>query len=295
MRQICASLSILLLLSACTRTQDNFKPTIVITEPKAGTLSATGKTTVRGYAIDNTGIARLVVNGKNLMAEGNLRGTEGRRILPFAFVTEPYDKTDTKADQQYSITATDMSGQTVTQVLPILVDNTAPKIEISDATYTAGSLRISGTVFDNTKVNSILMNGNAINIKSASKVPFYTETKGLTATITAIDSVGNQAEHKVDSEVRRVGNDTTTTPDESGASEPPEITITSKEARPSGGLRVEGYVTDDVEVSSVTAAGTNLGLRPAKRVVFYAETYRSSMQIQATDSDDNVVNQTITL
>jgi len=177
-------------LSSCSRDQDGFKPRIVIEQPEAGMVSATGNTTVKGYAFDDRGVQRIEVNGKALYVAPQTAANvtnKGERIRPFEF------KTGGSGEQlSYVIKVTDVGGLSSSKELPLTVDLQKPTLEIVKAERRNSVSRISGVASDNQKVRSILVDGSALDLKPAPKREFYIEVPQARVTITVLDAVGNK-------------------------------------------------------------------------------------------------------
>ena len=185
-----ALLLFILPLSSCSRDQDGFKPRIVIEQPEAGMVSATGNTTVKGYAFDDRGVQRIEVNGKALyvapQTAANLTN-KGERIHRFEFKTG-----GTGEQLSYVIKVIDVGGLSSTRELPLTVDLQKPTLEIVKAERRNSVSRISGIAADNQKVRSILVDGSALDLKPAPKREFYIEVPQARVTITVLDAVGNK-------------------------------------------------------------------------------------------------------
>ena len=135
-----------------------------------------------GYALDDTGITQVTVDGK---AVPILPGS--RKLAHFQF------KTLVEGSQaKYTIAARDAAGNTSTLVLPITVDAVKPTIQVTAFEKSGNAIRVSGVAGDNTGVAQVLVDGNRLNITPGPRVEFFAETTGIWADIVVIDTAGNE-------------------------------------------------------------------------------------------------------
>ncbi|CAM4076698.1 hypothetical protein [Deinococcus frigens] len=173
----------LLLLGGCARTTDTFKPRISISSTTGGSVSREKSFLVDGYALDDTGVTQITVDGKPIPI---LPGS--RKLARFRF------KTLIEGSQgKYTIKARDAAGNEATLVLPISVDTVKPTIEVTRFEKSGNAIRVSGVASDNTGVAQVLVDGNRLNITPGQRVEFFAESTGIWADITVIDTAGNQA------------------------------------------------------------------------------------------------------
>ncbi|ABF45086.1 MULTISPECIES: PilN domain-containing protein [Deinococcus] len=181
-----APLALLLLaplLGGCTRTADTFKPRIVITSPDGGGVSRERSFTVRGYVLDDQGVAQITVDGKAIPIQPG-----SRKIANFAFQTQL-----TAERGQYTIRARDKAGNESTLVLPVAVDTTPPAVQVTRFERDGNVVRVTGVATDNNRVAQVSVDGNRLNITPGARVEFYAETSGSFADIQVIDGAGNVA------------------------------------------------------------------------------------------------------
>lgn len=119
-----APLLFLLLLSACQRPGDTQPPLIGITQPKSGVLSQRSLQ-VQGYALDDVGVQSVKAGGKELLPEAS----RGRKLVRFSFRVQAPQS----GQVEIKVDATDMSGQTRTVRLPLVLDARPPQIVIERA------------------------------------------------------------------------------------------------------------------------------------------------------------------
>lgn len=169
-------------LVGCARTIDQFKPQIVVTSPQGGAVSANKRIVLRGYVLDDRGVASLKVQGKAISIK------KGQRIEPFEYQSSLSGKVT-----QLSLEATDGAGNVSTLTLPITVDTQPPRITVTKVEREGKTVRVSGVVTDNTGVAQISVDGVALTIVPGTSSEFYAETSGVYADIQATDGAGNVA------------------------------------------------------------------------------------------------------
>ncbi|ADV67790.1 hypothetical protein [Deinococcus maricopensis] len=172
-------------LGACTRTGDDFKPRIVITEPDGGAVARAAQFVVRGYVMDNNPVASIRVGTTALPVDGH-------RIVPFQF--RALVNTDRAT---YTITAADGAGNTTKLELPVRVDAARPTLTITKFERDGRTLRVTGRARDNIKVAFVSVDGNRLNITPGREVEFYAETTGIWADVEVRDAAGNVTKQRV--------------------------------------------------------------------------------------------------
>ena len=169
-------------LSGCARTTDTFKPRISVNNAD-GAASRARSFVVDGYALDDTGVTQITVDGQPLPI---LPGS--RKLAHFRF------KTLIQGEKgQYTIVARDAAGNASTLVLPVTVDPAKPTIRVTRFERSGRVIRVTGVVSDNSRVTQVTVDGNRLNITPGARVEFYAETTGVWADIEALDAAGNRA------------------------------------------------------------------------------------------------------
>lgn len=170
-------------LSGCARTADNFAPRIFVTSPAGGGVSQSRSPVVKGYVLDDTGVTRITVNGKNVPIKS---GT--KKIANFEFQAQVQGAT-----ANYSISAFDAAGHETKVDLPISVDATKPVLSVKEFTrFGRNGIRVTGVATDNIQVAQIIVDGNRLNITPGKRVEFFAETTGIYADIEVYDQAGNK-------------------------------------------------------------------------------------------------------
>lgn len=173
-------------LAGCSREVDAFRPHLVITQPEAGAIARSADTVVRGYAVDDEGIASVRVNGTAVERRG---GTA--KIYPFAFKTATSGTT-----ANYVIEAADLSGRSTKLSLPLRYDSKAPELEITKFEREGTTMRVTGIATDDFKVTSISIDGSRLSITAGRRVPFYAEATGEWVDIVVTDAAGNKVQQR---------------------------------------------------------------------------------------------------
>ncbi len=179
------------LLIGCNRQSDAFAPQIVITSPASDTVTPRSNLVIKGYAWDDKGVMKLVLNGStDLLAKGALSAQRGRKIVRFEI---PADSL-AGGKVSYELRAVDGGKRSATREIKVTVDAVLPKLTIDSVDSQADSVAVSGTATDNQKVSRIAVNGEPLNVSPASKVQFYTvipRSRRDTITFIVKDGVGN--------------------------------------------------------------------------------------------------------
>lgn len=168
-------------LGGCARTADTFKPRIVITSPDGGGSGQARGFTVKGYVLDDQGVARVTVDGRAIPVRAG-----SRKIAYFEFKTQLQGSRG-----EYTIGALDAAGNKSLLVLPVAVDSAPPTVNVTRFERVGNLVRVTGVAADNNRVAQILVDGNRLNITPGSRVDFYAETSGVYADLQVIDGAGN--------------------------------------------------------------------------------------------------------
>lgn len=130
-------------------------PIIAITEPRSGTTRNTDDLRISGYALDDSGIKSIRVDGADLLANDIYASERGKGLIQFAF-TKP-----NLADGELTLLleATDVSGRTTTKQYKLTLDATPPTVELTSVTPSAGGrILVEGVARDNIRLSSIRIN-----------------------------------------------------------------------------------------------------------------------------------------
>lgn len=179
---LAVTLPALVLLGSCNRTADTFKPRLTISSDTGGSGVSREKTlTVDGYALDDTGVVAITVDGKAVpMQPGS------RKLARFRFTADLHG-----GKRQYTVVARDAAGNADTLVLPITVDSAPPSVTMGRFERSGNTVRVSGVAADNNEVREVTVDGNRLNITPGRRVEFYAETTGIYADIQVTDAAGN--------------------------------------------------------------------------------------------------------
>ena len=156
-RLLALSLGALLLLplTACVGRSDSLAPVIAITEPRSGTTRNTDDLRISGYAMDDSGIASIRVDGSDLLASEFYASERGKGLVQFAF-TKP-----NLADGELTLLleVTDVAGRTTTERYVLTLDATPPTVELTRvAPQSGGRILVEGVARDNMRLSSIRIN-----------------------------------------------------------------------------------------------------------------------------------------
>jgi hypothetical protein len=163
-------LTIAALLMGCNRQSDSFAPQIVITSPASDTVTPRSNLVIKGYAWDDKGVTKLVLNGStDLLAKGALSAQRGRKIVYFALPADSLSG----GKVSYELRAVDAGKRSAIREIKVTVDAVLPQLRIDSVDSQADAVAVSGTATDNQKVSRIAVNGEPLNVSPASKVQFY--------------------------------------------------------------------------------------------------------------------------
>lgn len=126
-----------------------------ITDPRSGATRSTEALTISGYAMDDSGIDSIRVDGADLLSDPLYAGERGRSLINFAF-TKP-----NVADGELSMVleVTDVNGRTTTETYVLTLDATPPTVELTTVEALGnGRLRVEGVARDNIALSSVRIN-----------------------------------------------------------------------------------------------------------------------------------------
>lgn len=182
--------AVCLLLSACLSRSDSMAPLIAITDPRSGTTRSTDDLRISGYAMDDSGIASIRVDGSDLLADPLYAAERGKGLVNFAF-TKP-----NVADGQLTLVleVTDVNGRTTTERYVLTLDATPPTIELSTVESAgSGRLRVEGVARDNIALSSVRINDVPLAFSPGAEFSFSVVVNAVeNGAIVVEDSAGNR-------------------------------------------------------------------------------------------------------
>ena len=182
---------------SCTREVDSIAPQIVIVKPRDGKITQTEKLEVEGYVWDDAGVLKVVVNGeRDLMVDPKFKNQRGRKLVNFSFIATSLSS----QKAAYEVRAVDIHGHSSTKEINITRDSKKPSISVENLDSLARTVAVTGLIEDNIQVKKVLVNGEALNIAPAARIPFYAvvnrNRRGIIV-IEAFDAVGNKSERSL--------------------------------------------------------------------------------------------------
>lgn len=150
-----STLVLVLLLGACVGRSDSLAPRVAITDPRSGATRSTEALTISGYAMDDSGITSIRVDGADLLDNPLYANERGKGLINFAF-TKP-----NVADGELTMVleVTDTSGRTTTETYVLTLDATPPTVELTTVEALGnGRLRVEGVARDNIALSSVRIN-----------------------------------------------------------------------------------------------------------------------------------------
>lgn len=149
------ALLLLLVLAGCVGRSDSLAPRIAITDPRSGATRSTDALTISGFAMDDSGISSIRVDGADLLENPLYANERGKGLINFAF-TKP-----NVADGELTMVleVTDVSGRTTTETYVLTLDATPPTVELTTVEALGnGRLRVEGVARDNIALSSVRIN-----------------------------------------------------------------------------------------------------------------------------------------
>lgn len=230
-----APLFLLVLLSACTRTQDLTPPLLGVTSPPGGVVARGRSLSVEGYALDDGGVQSVRVSSAQGERELLAADERGKKLVSFKFRLEAPQS----GQVELTLSATNTAGLTRTLKLPLLLDARPPVIKIerlepvyetrtrsrqvevtkpadpndptsapqtvqetrTESFQVQTGIRITGKVYDDTGVDRVALEYGGrfspLSLPKGKDVPFFVEVPAKSATVIAVDAAGNRASRDV--------------------------------------------------------------------------------------------------
>ncbi|MDT3681429.1 MAG: hypothetical protein ROY82_02970 [Truepera sp.] len=180
---------LLLSLSACVSRPDSMAPIIAITEPRSGTTRNSDDLRISGYAMDDSGIASIRIDGADLLSDSLYASERGKRLVQFAF-TKP-NLTD--GELTLALEVTDVNGRSTKESYVLTLDATPPTVELTSVqSVGSGKLRVEGVARDNVRLSSIRINGVPLAFTPAAEYAFSVDVDAVEGgQVVVEDSAGN--------------------------------------------------------------------------------------------------------
>lgn len=173
---------------------DSLAPVVTITEPQSSAVRAESELQIVGYAMDDVGVASLVVDGTELLETPVFAAERGKKLINFGF--RPRQVREGLWSSK--ITVTDVDGRVTELTFPLEIDGTPPTVEITGVEGLGGGRnRISGFARDNDLVGRITVGGEAgtqLSFTPAAQVPFSFESGG-DISVRVTDQAGNVTDY----------------------------------------------------------------------------------------------------
>ncbi len=175
-------------LSGCAGRGDALAPVVTITEPRSGTVRPGGDLQVVGYAMDDTGVSSLRVDGTEILDAPGYEGERDKKLVNFGFRPRQVREGLWRSE----IVVTDGSGQRTALTFPLEIDGTPPTVSLTGVEQLGGGrTRVSGVAADNDLVSEINASGTPQSFSPAAQVAFTFETDAEVV-VTVRDEAGNE-------------------------------------------------------------------------------------------------------
>lgn len=174
---------------------DSMPPMIAITEPRSGTTRTSDDLRISGYALDDAGVASIMVDGADLLADGLYASERGKRLVQFAF-TKPNLR---DGELTLNLQVTDIHGRSTKERYVLTLDATPPSVELTKVeSIGGGKLRVEGVAKDNMRVSSIRINGVPLAFTPAAEYAFSVDVDAMDGgKVVVEDSAGNVTERSL--------------------------------------------------------------------------------------------------
>ena len=175
------------LLSGCAGRGDVLAPVVTITEPQGTTVRAESDLQIVGYAMDDTGVSSIRVDGTEILDAPGYAGERGKKLINFGFRPRQVREGLWRSE----IIVTDVNGRKTALSFPLEIDGTPPTVTLTGVeSLGGGRTRVSGTAQDNGLVSKITAGTTVLSFTPAAQVPFTFETTG-SVELTVTDQAGN--------------------------------------------------------------------------------------------------------
>jgi len=183
------------LLTSCVERGDALAPVVAIREPKSGTTRTTEDLRIVGYAMDDEGIARIEVDGTDLLGFDVYAGEQGKRFVEFAFTIPDLREGETTT----RIVVHDVSGRSTTLLHTLTIDVTPPTLElVAVEALGEGRVRVEGVARDDVAVSAIRIDEVPLQFAPSSEHRFALDlVVSEDATVVVEDSAGNVVERSL--------------------------------------------------------------------------------------------------
>lgn len=177
-------------LAGCLDRSDSMAPIVSITEPKSGTTRTTDNLTIVGYAMDDSGVQAIRINGTDVLGDAAYAGERGKKLIRFRFTVSGLSDGNVTS----TIDVTDVAGRTSSLNYQLTIDNTPPTVDVSAVTDIGnGQVHVEGRAQDNTRVASITIDGQPLAFTPGPDVPFSVDVASTAdGAVVVEDSAGNQ-------------------------------------------------------------------------------------------------------
>ncbi|HRN18346.1 MAG: hypothetical protein WC972_06500 [Trueperaceae bacterium] len=164
-------------------------PIIAITEPRSGATRNSDDLRISGYAMDDSGIASIRIDGADLLTDSLYASERGKRLVQFAF-TKP-NLTD--GELTLALEVTDVNGRSTQESYVLTLDATPPTVELTSVqSVGSGKLRVEGVARDNVRLSSIRINGVPLAFTPAAEYAFSVDVDAVEGgQVVVEDSAGN--------------------------------------------------------------------------------------------------------
>ena len=183
---------LLVTLSGCLNRTDSLAPIVGITHPRSGATRTTENLIIGGYALDDKGVVSIRVNGGDLMSDFGDKSYDtevGMKLVQFKFRALQ----EQEGEIISVIEVEDTSGRISRLTHKLVVDATAPTLELEVTELANGRLRVQGLARDNLSVQSVRVAGIPLQFIPSPEHPFTIDfNPNDQDVIEVVDGAGNR-------------------------------------------------------------------------------------------------------
>lgn len=293
---------------------DKLPPLLELRNPMDGAVVNEFHASISGLASDDQFVSSVKINGKPLLLEPAAQRFAFEERIPLQ-----------EGVNEIIVAAEDLTGKLAKKTLKIISDRRGPTIYIEETTRQNSKVKISVHIFDDSGVSGCKLNGRNLDLIPGREVilsPTLELAPGLPFLLEAFDAAGNLTAASVSTEDASLS---VPLPELASAAEIPngllavqnlskedENSVVDKsppklDLKDSDSLRLtfrdrallEGSVSDDVSVKSLTINGEEI-LRRSGKKIFFSHLLplvpgENQFAVRAEDSSGKVLKSTITV
>ena len=285
-------------------------PKIILAQSSEEIWTRDDPVIINGTAESENFIAQVTVNGERFFQESSQRRVSFSKELNLR-----------QGQHAIKLLASDLAGKTASRTLMVTVDRQGPIIILDHVTRVthkgSAAIFLQGNLFDEGGVWQLEINGHAVSINRGKEATFNltVESDGPFIDLAASDRLGNQTTARIDSRLAANTNrppillaglesDISTSfvarQETSGDQTPPVISLkdwTDRQTVFMPKIYLEGFVSDDGEVTAITINQQRVVKRRGKHIIFSwffdLQVGENNIRVEARDNAGNIATRDI--